>query len=132
MARYHDATIPLFGEDSPKVRTIEIGFAVVTMIFVVATMAYTFVLNSRKTCLGTGSKTLPVYFGIVLFLSSLPQFILVRWFQKGDLHPKFRFLIIYQMFTIVLLCIAGILLFRYITDLSCATAAVITTTAPAF
>jgi hypothetical protein len=45
-----------------------------------------------------------VFFGINIILISIPQIILVYWFRKGHLTAKFRYLIVYMMFTIIAFC----------------------------
>eukprot|EP00035_Acanthoeca_spectabilis_P022825 m.446021 g.446021 ORF g.446021 m.446021 type:complete len:120 (+) comp19301_c0_seq1:193-552(+) len=97
---YYDATVPLFGEETTAVKTFDVAFGVVTVVFVIVTLALLF---SRS-----GTSNVDVFFGVVLILVTIPQVILVLWFRRGDLHPKFRWLIAYMMVTVILLCMCGI------------------------
>eukprot|EP00041_Stephanoeca_diplocostata_P030124 m.902697 g.902697 ORF g.902697 m.902697 type:complete len:116 (+) comp23692_c0_seq3:266-613(+) len=98
-SNYYDATVPLFGDDSTQVRTMDLAFAAVNIIFVIVTLALSFtrVEANREN----------IFFGIVLILVTTPVVVLVLWFRRGDLHPKFRYLIAYMMTTNILLCMSG-------------------------
>lgn len=99
--RYYDATVPLFGDDSTQVRTMDLGVGVVTVIAVLITLGICFMKVESH-------NQIDVFFGVVLILLTIPQVVLVVWFRRGDLHPKFRYLITYMMFAIMMLCACGI------------------------
>eukprot|EP00038_Savillea_parva_P008291 m.175999 g.175999 ORF g.175999 m.175999 type:complete len:117 (+) comp14089_c0_seq1:405-755(+) len=99
-SEFYDASVPLFGEETTAVKTFDIAFGVVTVVFVLVTLGLVF---SRSE-----ATHVDVFFGVVLILLAIPQIILVVWFRRGDLHPKFRWLIVYMMLTIILLCMCGI------------------------
>mmetsp|Transcript_11652 Transcript_11652/g.29931 ORF Transcript_11652/g.29931 Transcript_11652/m.29931 type:complete len:115 (-) Transcript_11652:130-474(-) len=98
---HYDATVPLFGEETTAVKTFDIAFGVVTVVFVLVTLILLF---SRTNATGN----VDIFFGVVLILVTIPEVILVAWFRRGDLHPKFRWLIGYMMVTVILLCMCGI------------------------
>ncbi|GFX24270.1 uncharacterized protein TNCV_1366491 [Trichonephila clavipes] len=51
----------------------------------------------------TPPRGLNIYFVICLSLVSLSHVLLIYWYRQGDLDPKFRLLIYYNAFTMVLL-----------------------------
>ena len=56
-------------------------------------------------------ETIHIFFGVTIIFLSLPELVLVRWFRQGNLDPKFRYLIGYQMVTIILICVCAIVYF---------------------
>jgi len=98
-----EAALPLFGEESPKSRIVDLLFGVVTIITVLVTIILSFTRGSIET--------VHVFFGITILLIAAPQIVLIHWFRKGDLHPKFRYLIGYMMVSIVLLCVCAVIYF---------------------
>eukprot|EP00048_Salpingoeca_helianthica_P002386 m.56884 g.56884 ORF g.56884 m.56884 type:complete len:110 (+) comp12067_c0_seq3:1265-1594(+) len=101
--RRDEAAFPLFGEDSYKKRLIDLLFGVVTIVCVLATIVIAFTRGA--------TEVINIVFGIIIILISAPQLVLVFWFRNGDLGPKFRYLIVYMMFAIMLLCACAIVYF---------------------
>ncbi|XP_033614057.1 transmembrane protein 243 [Fukomys damarensis] len=57
-------------------------------------------------------KPLNVFFAVCISLSSATACILIYWYRQGDLEPKFRSLIYYILFSIIMLCICANLYFH--------------------
>nr|XP_048289535.1 transmembrane protein 243 isoform X2 [Myodes glareolus] len=57
-------------------------------------------------------KPLNIFFAVCISLSSITACILIYWYRQGDLEPKFRNLIYYILFSIVMLCICANLYFH--------------------
>ncbi|RUS75964.1 hypothetical protein EGW08_016271, partial [Elysia chlorotica] len=48
-----------------------------------------------------------VFFGLVIVLICASHLVLIYWYRQGDLEPRFRPMIFYNAFTVVLLCVVG-------------------------
>jgi len=92
---------PLFGDVTPRDRVLNIIVGVVTSLLVVITMISAFFFPELPP------KALNVYFGICIFLICASHLLLIYWYRMGDLDPKFRNLIFFNAFTIILLCICA-------------------------
>ncbi|XP_060759347.1 transmembrane protein 243b isoform X2 [Neoarius graeffei] len=57
-------------------------------------------------------KPLNIFFAFCILLICISVLILIFWYRQGDLEPKFRNLIYYMLFSIVLLCICANLYFH--------------------
>lgn len=57
-------------------------------------------------------KPVNVFFAVCIFLCCVSAGILIYWYRQGDLEPKFRNLIYYVLFSIVMLCICANLYFH--------------------
>ncbi|XP_005415071.1 PREDICTED: transmembrane protein 243 [Chinchilla lanigera] len=57
-------------------------------------------------------KPLNIFFAVCISLSSATACILIYWYRQGDLEPKFRSLIYYILFSIIMLCICANLYFH--------------------
>ncbi|PIO27812.1 hypothetical protein AB205_0038340 [Aquarana catesbeiana] len=57
-------------------------------------------------------KPVNVFFAFCILLCSITGLILIFWYRQGDLEPKFRNLIYYILFSLVLLCICANLYFH--------------------
>ncbi|KAG9489946.1 hypothetical protein GDO78_005714 [Eleutherodactylus coqui] len=57
-------------------------------------------------------KPVNVFFAVCIFLCSMTGLILIFWYRQGDLEPKFRNLIYYILFSVVMLCICANLYFH--------------------
>ncbi|XP_053464758.1 transmembrane protein 243 isoform X2 [Nycticebus coucang] len=57
-------------------------------------------------------KPLNIFFAVCISLSSITACILIYWYRQGDLEPKFRKLIYYIIFSIIMLCICANLYFH--------------------
>ncbi|KAF3819091.1 hypothetical protein GH733_013241 [Mirounga leonina] len=57
-------------------------------------------------------KPLNIFFAVCISLSSITACILIYWYRQGDLEPKFRNLIYYILFSIIMLCICANLYFH--------------------
>nr|XP_056702067.1 transmembrane protein 243 isoform X2 [Euleptes europaea] len=80
---------PLFGETSPRV-----------------TLISAFVFPQLPP------KPLHIFFAFCISLCSVSAGILIYWYRQGDLEPKFRNLIYYILFSIIMLCICANLYFH--------------------
>ncbi|XP_047683836.1 transmembrane protein 243 isoform X2 [Prionailurus viverrinus] len=57
-------------------------------------------------------KPLNIFFAVCISLSSITACILIYWYRQGDLEPKFRNLIYYILFSLIMLCICANLYFH--------------------
>ncbi|XP_053109780.1 transmembrane protein 243 isoform X2 [Hemicordylus capensis] len=78
---------PLFGETSPRDRVINLAVGSVTSLLLIVTLISAFVFPQLPPK--------PIY-----------------WYRQGDLEPKFRNLIYYILFSIIMLCICANLYFH--------------------
>ncbi|XP_066489394.1 transmembrane protein 243 isoform X2 [Tiliqua scincoides] len=78
---------PLFGETSPRDRIINLAVGSVTSLLLIVTLISAFVFPQLPPK--------PIY-----------------WYRQGDLEPKFRNLIYYILFSIIMLCICANLYFH--------------------
>uniref|UniRef100_A0A452QJQ2 Transmembrane protein 243 n=1 Tax=Ursus americanus TaxID=9643 RepID=A0A452QJQ2_URSAM len=90
---------PLFGETSAKVSLTQFLFIQVTLISA-------FVFPQLPP------KPLNIFFAVCISLSSITACILIYWYRQGDLEPKFRNLIYYILFSIIMLCVCANLYFH--------------------
>ncbi|NXJ34245.1 TM243 protein, partial [Ciconia maguari] len=57
-------------------------------------------------------KPVNIFFAFCISLCCISAGILIYWYRQGDLEPKFRNLIYYILFSIVMLCICANLYFH--------------------
>uniref|UniRef100_A0A452FT75 Transmembrane protein 243 n=1 Tax=Capra hircus TaxID=9925 RepID=A0A452FT75_CAPHI len=96
---------PLFGETSAKV-ILELLLRPNTLLFIQVTLISAFVFPQLPP------KPLNIFFAVCISLSSITACILIYWYRQGDLEPKFRNLIYYILFSIIMLCICANLYFH--------------------
>ncbi|KAM9311158.1 transmembrane protein 243 [Gastrophryne carolinensis] len=97
---------PLFGETSARDRIINLIVGVLTSLLVLVTFISAFVFPQPPP------KPVNVFFAVCIFLCSVTGLILIFWYRQGDLEPKFRNLIYYILFSVVMLCICANLYFH--------------------
>ncbi|XP_064417340.1 transmembrane protein 243b [Latimeria chalumnae] len=97
---------PLFGETSARDRIINLIVGGLTSLLVLVTLISAFVFPQLPP------KPVNVFFAFCILLSCISAAILIFWYRQGDLEPKFRNLIYYILFSIVLLCICANLYFH--------------------
>ncbi|XP_032896105.1 transmembrane protein 243 [Amblyraja radiata] len=97
---------PLFGETSARDRIINIVVGFLTSLLLIVTIISAFVFPQLPP------KPLNIFFAVCILLSCTPIAVLIYWYRKGDLEPKFRNLIYYNLFCILLLCICANLYFH--------------------
>ncbi|XP_060075414.1 transmembrane protein 243-like [Ylistrum balloti] len=95
------AARPLFGDPQPRDRMLNLVVAVFTSIIVAVTLISAFVFPNWPPG-GTN-----VFFAVIIVLICASHLLLIYWYRQGDLEPKFRTMIIYNAFTIILLCVCG-------------------------
>ncbi|KAI1239487.1 transmembrane protein 243, partial [Lamprotornis superbus] len=66
-------------------------------------------------------KPVNVFFAFCISLCCISAGILIYWYRQGDLEPKFRNLIYYILFSIVMLCICANLYFHEVERQGCRT-----------
>ncbi|XP_041058583.1 transmembrane protein 243-like isoform X2 [Cetorhinus maximus] len=86
---------PLFGETSARDRIVNIVVGVLTSLLLILP-----------------PKPLNVFFVVCILLSCASIGVLIFWYRQGDLEPKFRNLIYYNLFSILMLCICANLYFH--------------------
>jgi len=87
---------PLFGDSNRRDRGINMFVGCVTTFIVVTTMVSAFFAK-------TPPYGLNIYFVVCICLICLGHILLIYWYRQGDLDPKFRLLIYYNAFTMILL-----------------------------
>ncbi|GCC20581.1 transmembrane protein 243-like isoform X1 [Chiloscyllium punctatum] len=97
---------PLFGETSARDRIINIVVGVLTSLLLIVTFISAFVFPQLPP------KPLNVFFVVCILLTCASIGVLIFWYRQGDLEPKFRNLIYYNLFSILLLCICANLYFH--------------------
>ncbi|XP_029471080.1 transmembrane protein 243 isoform X2 [Rhinatrema bivittatum] len=97
---------PLFGETSARDRVINLVVGLLTSLLVIVTLISAFVFPHLPP------KPVNVFFAVCIFLSSVTALILIFWYRQGDLEPKFRNLIYYILFSVIMLCICANLYFH--------------------
>ncbi|XP_074873657.1 transmembrane protein 243 [Carettochelys insculpta] len=97
---------PLFGETSARDRIINLAVGSLTFLLLVVTLISAFVFPQLPP------KPVNIFFAFCIFLCSVSAGILIYWYRQGDLEPKFRNLIYYILFSIVMLCICANLYFH--------------------
>ncbi|XP_070559778.1 transmembrane protein 243-like [Ptychodera flava] len=97
---------PLFGEQRPKDRLINLALGAFTSVLVAVTLISAFVFPKWPP------NGINVYFGVCIALICASNLVLIYWYRQGDVAPKFRTLIFYNVFTIILLCVCANLYFH--------------------
>ncbi|XP_065599784.1 transmembrane protein 243 isoform X1 [Cyrtonyx montezumae] len=97
---------PLFGETSTRDKIINLVAGGLTFVLLVVTLISAFL------CPQLHPKPVNIFFAVCIFLCCISAGILIYWYQQGDLEPKFRSLIYYILFSIVMLCICANLYFH--------------------
>ncbi|MBN3285401.1 TM243 protein, partial [Polyodon spathula] len=97
---------PLFGETSARDRIINLVVGGLTSLLVLVTIISAFVFPNLPP------KPVNAFFAVCIIMSCISVVILIVWYRQGDLEPKFRNLIYYILFSIVLLCICANLYFH--------------------
>uniref|UniRef100_A0A8D0L840 Transmembrane protein 243 n=1 Tax=Sphenodon punctatus TaxID=8508 RepID=A0A8D0L840_SPHPU len=95
---------PLFGETSSPVRTGNTSGPPPLPCLVTLISAFVFPQLPPKP--------VNIFFAFCISLCSASAGILIYWYRQGDLEPKFRNLIYYVLFSIVMLCICANLYFH--------------------
>eukprot|EP00051_Salpingoeca_urceolata_P011514 m.142796 g.142796 ORF g.142796 m.142796 type:complete len:113 (+) comp17147_c0_seq1:2060-2398(+) len=111
MPQVDTESAPLFGEDGRQTRFFDALFGVVTIVVVLVTISLSFSLGKVEG--------IHVFFGVAIILVAAPQLVLVQWFRAGNLAPKFRFLICYQMVSIIMLCVCALVYFYRHRETNC-------------
>ncbi|XP_067420664.1 transmembrane protein 243 [Emydura macquarii macquarii] len=97
---------PLFGETSARDRIINLAVGSLTSLLLIVTLISAFVFPQLPP------KPVNIFFAFCISLCSVSAGILIYWYRQGDLEPKFRNLIYYILFSIVMLCICANLYFH--------------------
>lgn len=102
----NDVDRPLFGEARPQDRYLNYAVGAATILLVMETLVSAFVFPLPP-------NGLHIFLAFVIVLVCISELILIYWYRQGDLEPKFRQLIFYNSFTILLLCICANLIFHH-------------------
>ncbi|BFZ10741.1 hypothetical protein BsWGS_13780 [Bradybaena similaris] len=93
---------PLFGGAPTSTdRVINLVVGTLTSVMVVVTVVLALVYYKKPRA------GLNIFFAVVILFLCGSHILLIYWYRQGDLDPKFRRMIFYNAFTLVLLCIAG-------------------------
>ncbi|XP_044802502.1 transmembrane protein 243 isoform X1 [Bubalus kerabau] len=87
-------------------RIINLVVGSLTSLLILVTLISAFVFPQLPP------KPLNIFFAVCISLSSITACILIYWYRQGDLEPKFRNLIYYILFSIIMLCICANLYFH--------------------
>ncbi|KAF6023410.1 TMEM243 [Bugula neritina] len=100
--QYEPLDRPLFGESSNRDRLVNLVVGTLTGVMVLSTVISAFAYQGD-----TSVKVPNVYFALCVLFILISHLILIYWYRQGDLEPKFRNLIYYNAFTMLLLCICA-------------------------
>uniref|UniRef100_A0A0B6ZZ34 Transmembrane protein 243 n=1 Tax=Arion vulgaris TaxID=1028688 RepID=A0A0B6ZZ34_9EUPU len=93
---------PLFGGGPTSTdRMVNLVVGTLTVVMVVVTVVLAIVYYSKPRA------GVNIFFAIVILFICGSHILLIYWYRQGDLDPKFRRMIFYNAFTLVLLCVAG-------------------------
>uniref|UniRef100_A0A8C4K1V5 Meiosis/spermiosis associated 1 n=1 Tax=Dromaius novaehollandiae TaxID=8790 RepID=A0A8C4K1V5_DRONO len=87
-------------------RIINLVVGGLTSLLLVVTLISAFVFPQLPP------KPVNIFFAFCISLCCISAGILIYWYRQGDLEPKFRNLIYYILFSIVMLCICANLYFH--------------------
>ncbi|XP_032241642.1 transmembrane protein 243 isoform X2 [Nematostella vectensis] len=91
---------PLFGETRPRDRYLNYFIGVATSLLVL----FTFISSLVKPWPPAPNH---VFLSVAIVFVCIGELVLIFWYRRGDLDPKFRQLIYYNCFTLVLLCVCA-------------------------
>ncbi|XP_025058091.1 transmembrane protein 243 [Alligator sinensis] len=98
---------PLFGETSARDRIINLAVGRASLCSSLQlTLISAFVFPQLPP------KPVNIFFAFCISLCCISAGILIYWYRQGDLEPKFRNLIYYILFSIIMLCICANLYFH--------------------
>lgn len=97
-----DVQTPLFGEQHPRDRALNIVISVVAVLIVLSTLLSAVFYQSSSL-----SRVLNVSLALVVLMVCGGNIMLVWWYRQGDVDPKFRKLIYFNAITIILLCVCA-------------------------
>ncbi|XP_005089922.1 transmembrane protein 243 [Aplysia californica] len=92
---------PLFGAPRSSDRVINLVVGLLTGLMVFVTLISAFVFPSWPP------DGVNVFFAFVIVLICGSHLLLIYWYRQGDLEPRFRSMILYNAFNIVMLCVVG-------------------------
>jgi hypothetical protein len=110
---------PLFGETTPRHRLVNIIFGIVTAVFFVATVGLSFLApyvtptkchllyNISHYCV----DALDVVLCIIILLFFIPPAIIAYWYHRGELTPKFKTLLYFNLVLIIVFCLVACVIF---------------------
>ncbi|KAF0293463.1 Transmembrane protein 243 [Amphibalanus amphitrite] len=107
-ASYSDLEHPLFGnsESRPRERAINLVVGFLTALIVFITLISAFVFHEYSP------RGVNIFLGVIIVLICASHLTVIWWYRQGDLDPKFRVLIFFNAFCIVLLCVCANLYFH--------------------
>ncbi|XP_026958521.1 transmembrane protein 243 isoform X3 [Sagmatias obliquidens] len=103
VAQWLRVRLPMQGTQD---RIINLVVGSLTSLLILVTLISAFVFPQLPP------KPLNIFFAVCISLSSITACILIYWYRQGDLEPKFRNLIYYILFSIIMLCICANLYFH--------------------
>ncbi|KAL5014178.1 hypothetical protein ScPMuIL_008448 [Solemya velum] len=92
---------PLFGDPQPRDRVFNLVVGILTSIVVLITLISAFVFPQWPP------NGINVFFAVVIVMICSSNLLLILWYRQGDLEPRFRRMIFYNAFTVILLCVCG-------------------------
>jgi len=93
---------PLFGAPRSSDRAINLVVGVMTGLIVLVTLISAFVFPVNEN-----PNVINISFAVVICFILCSHLILIYWYRQGDLEPRFRNMILFNAFNIMLLCIVG-------------------------
>ncbi|XP_071487372.1 transmembrane protein 243-like [Diadema setosum] len=96
-----DIQTPLFGETQTWERVVNLAIGIISMVIVTITFISALVFPSWPP--------LPVniLFACCIIFVCAGNIALIYWYRQGDVDPKFRLLIYYNTFCIIVLCVTA-------------------------
>ncbi|ESO96168.1 hypothetical protein LOTGIDRAFT_188312 [Lottia gigantea] len=92
---------PLFGEPRRADRVLNLVVGTFTSIVVLVTLVSAFAFPKWPP------NGINIFFALIIVFICGSHLLLIYWYRQGELEPRFRSMIYYNAFTIILLCICG-------------------------
>ncbi|XP_076447756.1 transmembrane protein 243-like [Babylonia areolata] len=92
---------PLFGERRPVDRVLNLIVGTFTALVVLVTLVIAIIFPKWPP------NVINVFFALVIVFICSSHLVLIYWYREGDLEPKFRSMIFFNAFGIILLCVCG-------------------------
>eukprot|EP01120_Amphizonella_sp_Union-15-10_P001543 TRINITY_DN11700_c0_g1_i2.p1 TRINITY_DN11700_c0_g1~~TRINITY_DN11700_c0_g1_i2.p1 ORF type:complete len:147 (-),score=14.22 TRINITY_DN11700_c0_g1_i2:121-561(-) len=91
---------PLFGEQKPRAYLVGFLFTGILLVGCLVCIVISIVFSVKSSLPQHLASTL------LIVLTAIHLAILFKWYRRGDLDPKFKFLLFFSVFIVVLACVS--------------------------